>query len=138
MKNIGNMDLGISKQAFAVLALLSDRSLSEVTPNRDPDPTGFNSETYAWYNGRERGVCLVFRVGGDPNCLLVTFGEHRNSDGIFVDVWEHDSYFLNPPTVDDFGDEAYVNRKVFGYGRVDQVVPYITTKVKDFFQKYAE
>lgn len=69
----------------------------------------------------------------DKKCLVLTFGEVRNSDHIFVDSWEHIGGFMNPPTVEDFPDTAYAARQYIDYGRIDLAVNMIIAKITEFF-----
>ncbi len=82
--------------------------------------------TYAWYNGRERGVALVCRKQrfSDP-ALVITFGECRSSDSIFVDSWMMEPN-MNGPTVVDFPETAYQNRQTFPFGDIRS--PYLAIK----------
>ena len=88
-----------------------------------------NLHSSAWYNGRERGICLYLTTGNiitGTKTLIITFGEHRNSDEIFVDHWySKEIFFLNPPTVQDFTDKAYQNRMYFNCNKTDEAVQYI-------------
>lgn len=122
MNNIADPTLGVGSQARAVLAML----------DREPDFAAYNHGHYeveiltrAWYNGRERGVSLVMYRWGYERCLVVTFGENRNSDDIFVDSWMTDVPHINGPTVENFPKEAYQDRKTFRYGQAGEAALYI-------------
>ncbi len=134
---IGDLTLGLSGQALAVLAMLSKLEcdgLSEYDEKLHEYKIEIKSS--AWYNGREHGVCLEVRPDiASSRCLLVTFGEHRNSDNIFVDAWEHEGRFLNPPTVADFTDEAYETRTMVDYGNIARAVEVIREKISDFIER---
>lgn len=99
--NSGSWDLSLNRQAAMVLEVLRGRDI-EI-------PAGWFVSTYAWYNGRERGFQVhVYRGGGEMRVIAVS--EHRNSDNIAIDQWEQ-QYGLNPPTAEDFPEEAYRNRR---------------------------
>lgn len=111
--------LGLSEQATAVMAMLSKRE-PDFVPYKDSEYI-IEINSSAWYNGRERGICLVVRrMLSDKTCLIVTFGECRGSDGIFVDAW-------------DMTDKAYQERKEFGYGRTDLAVRHILNVMETFY-----
>jgi hypothetical protein len=135
---IADSNLGLSAQARAVLAMLSQSSCDELG-EYDPEVRDYKIETrtYAWYNGREKGVCLEIRpLLSSKQALLITFGEHRNSDSIFVDSWEVEEFFLNPPTVADFTDEAYAARTFVPYGNVAKAVEVIRAKIQAFIVEW--
>ena len=108
------LNLQIHPIATAILELLMDewRSLDSS-----------NLQSSAWYNGRECGICLYLRTG--TKTLIVTFGEHRNSGEIFVDHWYSEEIFLNPPTVQNFTDKAYKQRKCFNCDKSNKAAQYI-------------
>jgi hypothetical protein len=94
----------------------------------------YEATTSAWYNCRERGICLVVRHPDfSRKCLVITFGEIRNTDGIFIDSWHYEGYFLNPPSVEDFTEEAYKARECAPYGRIDLARNIILGKLEAFF-----
>jgi hypothetical protein len=142
MHTLADSTLGISAQAYAVLALLSRMEPADVA-EYDEDHNDYKDykveiSTHAWYNGRERGVCLEVRPSiASKKALLITFGEHRNSDDIFIDSWVVETHFLNPPTVADFTDEAYEQRTLVKYGHVAEAVDVIRAKMKEFLEDRA-
>ena len=91
-------------------------------------------ESDFWYNGRERGISLTMRVGNTEPVLIITFGENRNSDSIFVDYWE-DEIGINPPVVGQFTDEAYENRSYFKPWNFTPAKNYIVWLIKRFVAK---
>ena len=98
--------LNINAQALAVLALVTDESWG------CPIPKGLAYvQTHGWYNGRERGVSLMVKPFHGSGCLIVTFGECRGGDSIFVDSWTMDLAPFNGPTEPDFPDAAYRARR---------------------------
>lgn len=128
---IADPTLGVCAQARAILAML----------DRNPDFAEYENgryqidiETRAWYNGREKGVSLTVSRLGYKGCLVITFGEHRSSDSIFVDCWEMKAQPFNSPTVSDFPDEAYKQRKFFTSGRVGDAAEYIYERMESFYK----
>lgn len=133
-RELADLTLGLNGQARAVLAMLSEISCDGLSAydeaRREYD---VEIKTSAWYNGRERGVCLEVRAWfTDPMALFITFGENRTSDSIFVDSWEVECRLLNPPTVRDFPDEAYEARTFVPYGDVAGAVKVIRDKIAGF------
>jgi hypothetical protein len=134
-------DLGLSGQALAILALLCDRELY-FEDVKASEPLVIDIKSRAWYNGRERGVCLIVedhsvnqrttdecRINGK---LCIVFGENRSSDNIFVDCWLDNKIFNNPPTPEHLPDGAYDRRRAFDYGRVDQAERYVRNLIEEF------
>jgi hypothetical protein len=135
---IADNDLGISSQALAILAMLSRTDCDGLAKYGDGQYQ-IAIRTWAWYNGRERGVCLEVRPSlGSKRALLVTFGEHRNTDGIFIDAWEVEEYFLSPPTVADYTEEAYEQRVFAPYGNVARAIEIIRGKITAFMESVSE
>jgi len=111
---IADLTLGVKPAAAAVLALLQ----------REPDFADHSGSRYlvevgtrAWYNGRERGVSLTVQTDvSDKKHLVITFGECRSSDDIFVDHWVVDGFPpFNAPGVADQPEESYSRREEFRY-----------------------
>lgn len=115
--------LGISRFARALLAVLD---CSQFTIN-----DAVEIRTAAWYNGRETG-CVLY-VPGKRDTLIITFGEVRNVDSIFVDAWRSERRaWINPPTVADFDDKAYAGRRSFL--RFDDAAVYVADKVTEYLR----
>lgn len=120
---------GIKEQALAVLHSLSSLDLEDMTGD-----DGAGIATFPWYNGRERGVCLmVAKAFLSRECLLITFGECRSSDSLFVDAWTAARPF-NAPDVSLFTDEAYARRRTFDYMRVDLAREHILTTIEKYLK----
>lgn len=107
-----NYKLGVHPLAWAIYTLV------------DIQTTDVHNRSYwkttAWYNGRECGICIVvpvFSGSVNPRALVITFGECRASDAIFVDSWTMPEG-MNPPTVDDYDDTAYKNRRTFDHANI--------------------
>lgn len=131
---IADATLGLDPQARAVLAMLSSSECDGLA-EYDERFRDYKIEihTSAWYNGRERGICLVVRASfTSKRAMLLTFGECRNSDLIFVDSWVVERYFLNPPTLEDFTDEAYEQRTYVSPGNIGEAVQVIRGKIGRF------
>jgi hypothetical protein len=135
-KSLASTGFGLSGQALAVLALLAEREPDMATYDQARHDYNIEIDTWPWYNGREKGVCLEVRPSVVHNAaLLITFGEHRNSDDIFIDSWVHTGRFLNPPTPAVFTDEAYAARVTVPYGDVGKAVQIIRAKIKAFMDE---
>lgn len=131
--HIGDKSLGIDGQAWAVLKLLAKRNSG--------NEGSFN--TFAWYNGRERGVLLVVDPGRVARSMCIVFGECRGTDSIFVDTWEQSVYFEPPvtPTLvrlqvgGDVYEKAYQHRVTFSPENYDAVADHITNLIAAFLPK---
>jgi hypothetical protein len=138
MHTIAETNLGISGQALAVLAVLAQREPDFAPYDEKFHDYEYEVTTSAWYNGRERGISLVISKGiSRIPPLVITFGECRSSDDIFIDSWVGKRRFLNPPTVVDFPESAYETRTLVEYGRVDRTVSVIVGKIRDYFTSMA-
>ena len=122
----------INYQAEAIMAFL------EGPWNCDaPENTYARIETAHWHNGRERGFSISVYGISQP-ALFIAFGEHRNSDNIFVDWWIGDVH-INPPTASDLTDEAYYNnRRMFSYGAVVAAVDHIRDLIEEHIKTLAK
>ena len=115
-------NLGISKAALEVTEVLETLDLGE-TSNKW-------LFTSAWYNGREKGICVRLEEIGTSNNVIITFGECRSSDNIFVDTWiTSDVIYINPPTVENYPDYAYKSRKYFSYDQTAQAALYVASLI---------
>lgn len=131
---VADPSFGLSAQALAVLAMLSQSECDDLA-EYDEKRRDYSVEikTHPWYNGRERGVCLEVRPHfAARQALLVTFGEVRSSDYLFVDSWRMSEFFLNPPTVADYPDEAYQARTHVPYGEFGRAVSLIRNLIRGF------
>lgn len=116
-----NTNLQIDHQAWAILHLLNKFDLPNVHIN-----------AAAWYNGREKGISLnLSNTLSSFGYLVITFGEVRNSDNIFVDAWKVD-YPVNPPKVEDFTEEAYRDRTTFKYNETYEAAYHIFNVIKNY------
>ncbi len=91
---------GLNSQSLAILHLLVRRetSFAEFADGRYK----VCIVTTPWYNGAERGVALQIFRGNEPKglCRIVTFGERREDDGLFVEYWDQPEPPFNAPTVE--------------------------------------
>lgn len=104
-----DLQLDICPVAWSILHLVKDQSRFD---------QHVNITTSAWYNGREKGICLTVFNHKKVKSSIITFGKVKNTDSIFIDSWEINGGLLNPPTVSDFNDEAYSNRKYLNYDKI--------------------
>lgn len=126
MHNIGDPTLSIQAQATAILALLSERA-PEFATNKQATKYDVEFRTYSWYNGRERGISIVMHLPSlAPHVHVVTFGEERGSDQIFVDSWGMPfKCYGDPPELKDFSEKVYKQRKNFRMGQCGQAAEFI-------------
>lgn len=133
-----DLTFGINSQALAILQLLAGQDPTFA----DWDGVGYGVEiqTFPWYNGREKGVCLVMKPRSykQKDLLHIAFGENRGTDGIFVETWEAEEPF-NCPTLenrdDKVGDEACKNRMSFPYGQIGRAAERIVGYMAEFYIK---
>jgi hypothetical protein len=131
---------GLNSQALAILHMLAGREPDFATYTNGR--YNIDVQTFPWYNGRERGVCLVVRHSlGSLRALHVAFGEERMSDAIFVDTWE-DDLPNNSPTLEganqEVYDKAYRDRKHFNYGRVGDAAEFVYEAMRCYYEAQAE
>ncbi len=132
---------GIKSQALAILQLLAGQDPTFANWNTKTGRYKVSIQTYPWYAGREKGVCLVMKPDGRPNPtkghLHIAFGEDRGTDGIFVEKWEAGEPF-NCPTLENrdpkVGDEAYQNRASFPGGQIGQAAEYIVEIMRVYYE----
>jgi hypothetical protein len=118
--------LNLNARAWAVLHML------DCEPDFAPydEETGeykIETETGAFYNGRERGFSI--RVSLDHptvEFLYVVFAENRSSDDIVVYCWKG-SYMVNPPC--SIPEEYYKSRQFLP--SVESAVRYIRSLMRD-------
>src|SRR5574343_346419 len=98
--------LNVKAQARAVLAILSER---------DPDFAVFKDgqyhvefTTWAWYNGRERGICISMQKDICAPAIHMVFGECRSSDDIFVSWWATKRRYFKHGACGEVAEYLYV------------------------------
>lgn len=85
-----------------------------------------------FYNGRERG--LMIRVSDSlTESKYIVVGECRSSDHMFLDTWTAPRS-MNPPTVTDWPESAYENRKTFEPYDFRTVYEAVTDEIYRYFQ----
>jgi hypothetical protein len=129
----GDMRMGVKGTALAILALLADRE--PAFADFEEGRYDVDIETHASYNGREQGICLTLRKGWSGALLHVVFGEHRNSDDIFVDFWVTCRPFMNGPTLNDKPEEAYTRRHYIGGLMLGDAANYIYGLMEEFYKE---
>lgn len=123
---------GLAPQAWALLHMLSAKE-----PFFAPyvEATGrymASIQTYPWYNGREMGVALVVSKDGVGPCKVITFGENRNSDHLFVEHWSLDECPTNGLHIDLHQSEE-TSRALFQHGRLNDAMSYIIDVMEEFY-----
>lgn len=110
--------LNMTGKAEAILALLP-RAFQGSSSDVPVEDMSVVIKTWPLYNGRERGYVLEVRLDAsikswsmpEKECLLVSFSEHKRTDGAFV--WTQtfeDRHFNDAPTIHDFTEESYQER----------------------------
>jgi hypothetical protein len=126
-------------QAKAVRAMLDgqyDGVESSWLPGYRYEASPYISE---WHNGRENGYVITLSHHRASKHLVIVFYEHRNSDNICFLVWESDSGFLNPPTLDDIPDGLFKHSadvtESFKYGEIGKAATYAYDKMEKFWKR---
>lgn len=80
----------------------------------------------SWSNCREQGLCLKLTIGPPSTWTSFNMAENRNSDDIVIikDVCGSIDNQTNQPS-----EEAWKNRKYFGYGKYDEAAEYIYQEI---------
>lgn len=135
LQTLADPTFGLSGQALAVLGFLARMEPSEVLWDEAKKRYDVTTDTFPFYNCRERGVGLRVRRadGAGANVsLIVVFGEDRKSDSMFLDHWVVTGHMLNPPTIKDMPEEAYDRRQFFDFGRLDKITKAIHLRIAEF------
>lgn len=139
MNTCANLTFGLEPQAMAILHMLAGREPSFARWDPEFKHYDVRIETFPWYNGRERGIALVVHrnYGCSGPCLILTFGECRNSDDIFVEQWEQDCAPFNCPTIENRSDKnaarAYYNRWVCDFGNIGKAAEHIIEAMAEWY-----
>ena len=131
-KQIKDLTFGIKPVAWSIYGLLDNFYMQDL-PAEEAEilEDMLQIKTAPFYNGREASLCITFGSWlGDTQRIFV-FGENRNSDNIFIDCWDAKT-FGNIPTVKDFTEEAYQNRKYLSYNEIYEAAEYIKQKMAEF------
>lgn len=131
---------GVKSTSLMVAHMLNRFDSSEIFDGDSYKDSSFlfncNIKTFHFYNGRERGIILEVSYSWEPDALFINFGEHRNSDNLFVQTTKKPTVF-NQPDLEIFNDDDYNNRKFFDHNAVYEVTDYIKDLIKEyFFDKY--
>lgn len=130
-----NQNLKINAAARSVLIYLSEGTYIDFY-SLERNTGILHIDTFAFYNGRERGIGLeIVKTREEIKTLYIVFAEHKRSDEIFVEKWEQGGYAdMNPPAWDAVGrtDKVYEERKCFSPDQVHEVCNYIKTLVHEF------
>jgi len=121
-----DLTFNIHPVALAIANLIYINLDDEIS---DEDKFIVTVNTTAWYNGRERGICLsIYDI--QFKGIFIVFGENRSSDNIFVDVCKYKGS-INPPQWEDLTDAAYNKRKFFSYNQIYEATEYIQDIIKE-------
>ena len=120
------LNLNIDPQAYHIADLVVE-NLSQL--NLDYPSTSI--KTYAWYNGRERGVSLVVSCQESNISYIIVVANERRSDYIAID-----KYYVTwpghfPHHTDSQYKEAYENR--YTVATVEEAVEWINRFLEDYF-----
>lgn len=123
-----NLDIDICPQALAIQNALKSWSQDYAWSKYD-----LNISIFPLLNGRERGLCLVVeKTSRNQKALLISFGECRGSDTLFVQSVITDKFIMNGPRTEHFTEESYYNRDNFGYLDIRSVCKSIESKILEF------
>ena len=127
--------LGINRQAWAVLALLSDMYPPDAPGGIEG---GVHIGTTPWYNGRETGFVFSCHpwgggsAGRDP--LFIAVFEHRNSDALCAIKWTARGY-MNGPRIEDVPEEAFPDKWTHaftcGWGEAGKMAQWIEKRFEE-------
>ena len=124
-----DLNFNINPVAVAIAHLLKDLI--------DEHGDMVDLKTYALYNGREKGICVVRTIlkDGVENSIAVSFGEHRSSDGLFVEFVYFKAHSVMNMSHDIFTEESYELRKDFKFNQLYQVRDAVYDLLSDFETK---
>src|ERR1041385_7545837 len=114
LKNVKlfNPKLSVKDCSWEIGKLLKKVKLDEL-PGATEEIGYFTPQTSAWYNGREEGIAITLQTFNDSRPVyVIAFGEHRNTDSIFIDHWTMKAAPFNHPTVPDLPEFAYYNTRI--------------------------
>ncbi len=142
---IGDLSFGLRSQALAILALLSQTEPEFAEWDDELHSYLVSFSTFAWYNGREKGVAIKMKrelrqqdPQNPPPVQVITFGEDRTSDRVFVQIWITD-YIDGAPTVEELDDRVergQASRCEFDPRNYGPVVDYILEQMKVFYDQF--
>lgn len=105
------LDLSIHPTALKVV-----RKIGTLLPKNFKE----NVRTFAWYNGRERGISLVVGDHVGLNQTVIVVNERRNSDDIVIDVYERPWTTDQPCWQDPGYDKAVQERTAVAFGEYEK------------------
>lgn len=136
MRHLIDLTLYLNSQALAVLHLLYGMLVASdpkdgMVPANEAALHETETQTWAWYNGRERGIALTAarHLCSDERLVLV-WGEDRGSDELFVDAWIDNAMVWDQPTVDDQTDG--IVRASFRCREAGKAARYIESRLTAF------
>lgn len=111
-----DLTFGLQPQALAIAHLLAGMVPDFADWDEESDRFDVEINTFPWYNGEEKCVCLLVWQRSRDHCLHIVFGEDRKTDALFVEHWE-DERPPNCPTLESANKDAYegasCNRELF-------------------------
>jgi hypothetical protein len=133
-----DLTFGLQPQALAIAYLLSGKIPDFADWDAEAKRFDIEIETYPWYNGREKAVCLLVYLRSSPDtCLYLVFGEDRRTDNLFVERWEGGKPEQQPSmaTIDeDAHEEASRDRRTFEASKVSGVANYVFELMAEFYE----
>jgi hypothetical protein len=143
---IADKDFGIGNQALTILQVLSKTEPGFARYNEEWHEYEVTFNTYPWYNGRERGICISMKpgtIGCDKKTLHIAIFEHRNSDKICCLKWETDRFYWNCPNEGDWektldlvysGRDKWHSDATFPYMAIKECCDWIYNTFKEYYQ----
>jgi len=133
-----DLTFGLQPQALAIAHLLSGRIPDFADWDAEAKRFDIEIETYPWYNGREKAVCLlVYHKASPDRCLYLVFGEDRRTDNLFVERWEGDRPEQQPSmtTIDqDVHEEAARDRYTSEASKIGEVADHVFELIAEFYE----
>lgn len=132
-----DFSFGLAWQSKTVLAMLEEFSSTvAVTGNGRTlaDLHSLRIITRPFYNGREKGVCLVVTHKQSSKCLFVYFANVRNGDGLFMLHCTGDAP-PDGPTIRDFTDEAWRQRQSYEDNELVEAAEHICKIIGRYYRE---
>lgn len=126
---IADATMQLQSGPMAVLTMLANLEPNFAPWHEQHGHYAFRSETFAFYNCRERGFSLSVHLNHYPemkdrNPINFVVVEHRNSDDVRVYQWEGVAP-MNGVTVADVPELAWQKSIGFPWGQIGEVVDHI-------------
>lgn len=144
MQRCADLSFGLNSQALAVLQLLAFKEPAFARFDEKLRHYLVEIKTFPWYNGRERGICLIMWPGYEQTgpCLFFAVAECRASDDLIVEMWAQPHFRDNCPTIDtrdevlgDRADEPFNNRKEFPRGEIGKAADFIYGQMAKYYEE---